>query len=76
MDTRVIAKYKYRHEAEFAKSFLEMEGIEAMISVDDGGGAYPGALLGARIIVREEDADRATAILARQQDEGGEEGEA
>jgi hypothetical protein len=65
MDTRVIATFKYRHEAEVARSFLEMEGIESVIATDDAGGAYPGALLPARIIVREDDADRALEILAR-----------
>lgn len=69
MDTRVVARYQYRHEAEFARTFLEMEGIEAMISNDDGGGTYPGVLAGARLIVREEDADRAIEVLSRRGDE-------
>lgn len=66
--TRVVATFKYRHEAEFAKSYLDMEGIEAIISNDDVGGAYPGVLTGARLIVREEDADRALAVLERNHD--------
>jgi hypothetical protein len=65
LDTRVVATFKYRHEAEVARSFLEMEGIESVLATDDAGGAYPGALLPARIIVREEDADRALEVLAR-----------
>ena len=64
MDTRVVATFKYRHEAEVARSFLEMAGIESMIATDDGGGAYPGALMAARLIVREEDETRAREVLA------------
>ena len=64
MDTRVVATFKYRHEAEFARSFLEMAGIESMIATDDAGGAYPGALMEARLIVREEDEVRAREVLS------------
>lgn len=64
METRVVATFKYRHEAEVARSFLDMAGIESMIATDDAGGAYPGALTGARLIVREADAERARKVLA------------
>jgi len=64
METRVIATFKYRHEAEFARSFLEMAGIDSMIATDDAGGTYPGVLLPARLIVREEDEARAREVLA------------
>ena len=64
MDTRVVATFQYRHEAELARTFLEMAGIDSMIATDDGGGTYPGMLLPARLIVREEDEARAREVLA------------
>ena len=64
MDTRVVATFKYRHEAEVARSFLDMAGIESMIATDDAGGAYPGALMEAKLIVREADEARAREVLA------------
>jgi len=65
-DTAVVATYQYRHEAEFARSFLEMEEIESMISTDDIGGAYPGMVAPVKLLVRSEDAERARAVLAAQ----------
>jgi hypothetical protein len=65
MDTTVVATFRYRHEAEMARSFLEMEGITAMVATDDAGGTYPGILSPVRVIVRAEDADRARDILER-----------
>ena len=69
MDTRVVGRFRYRHEAEFARSFLEMEGIDAMVATDDAGGAYPGIISDARVLVREEDAERSIEVLERQNDE-------
>jgi hypothetical protein len=39
-----------------------------MVATDDAGGAYPGALTEARLIVREADEARARAVLARSED--------
>ncbi len=53
-------------EAEMDKSFLESEGIQAMISADDAGGLRPDLLWatgGVRLLVKQEDAERASAIL-------------
>lgn len=63
-DTMVVATFQYRHQAEFAKSFLDMEGIESMVAPDDGGGTYPGMVSPVRLIVRTEDAEQARAVLA------------
>ena len=55
-----------RIEAEMDKSFLESEGIQAMISADDAGGLRPDLLWatgGVRLLVKQEDAERASAIL-------------
>ncbi len=55
-----------RIEAEMDKSFLEAEGIQAMISADDAGGLRPDLLWatgGVRLLVKQEDAERASAIL-------------
>lgn len=49
-----------------ARSFLEMEGIDAIVAADDAGGMEPGIMSPARVIVREEDAVEALAILSRQ----------
>lgn len=53
-------------EANFAKSTLEAEGIDCMLSRDDAGGMEPPLDLaqGIRLIVRNEDAERAKAILS------------
>jgi hypothetical protein len=68
METTVVATFTYRHEAEMARSFLELEGIEAMVATDDAGGAYPGIISRARVIVRSEDADAAREVLHRADD--------
>ena len=38
-DPVVVGRYYYRHEAEFAKAYLEAAGIESAIFADDAGGA-------------------------------------
>ena len=67
MDTAIVGSFRYRHEAEMARSFLEMEGVEAMVAGDDAGGMEPGIMSPARVIVRAEDASRARDILARRE---------
>jgi hypothetical protein len=65
MDTAVVARFRYRHEAEMARSFLELEGIAAMVAADDAGGMEPGIMAVARVIVRADEAQRARQILSR-----------
>lgn len=62
----VVEKFFTRLEAEMAAGVLESEGIQAFVSADDAGGAYPPLqhLRGVRLIVFPEDADRAREILA------------
>jgi len=64
----VVAAYSYLHEAEFARTSLEAEGIatflenENLIRLD---WLYMNALGGLRLLVRDEDAARAREILAQ-----------
>ena len=59
-----VGFYPTRADAELAQAALEAEGIASSISSDDAGGAYPFDLSGgARLLVAEADADRATAML-------------
>jgi hypothetical protein len=66
MDTVVVASYRYRHEADMACSFLDLEGVDAFVAGDDAGGMQPGIMSGARVVVRIEDEERAREILSRQ----------
>jgi len=65
-DAVVVEKFSTRLEAEMAAGLLEAEGIQAFVSADDAGGAYPPLqhIRGVRLIVFPEDADRAREILA------------
>src|SRR5262245_37029136 len=63
----VVKAFRYRHEAELAKSLLESEGIPSVITGGDIGGMYPGFAcgeVGVHLHVREPDFDRAELILA------------
>ena len=71
MDTCIIATYRYRHEAEAARAFLEMAGIQSFVATDDAGGLYPGIMSPVRLVVRHEDAIRAGEVLARNEEETG-----
>ena len=65
-----VGTYPTRTDAELAQAALEAEGIASLISSDDAGGAYPFDLSGgARLLVAEADAERATAILATEHEE-------
>lgn len=66
MDTVVVASFRYRHEADFARTFLDLEGVESFVAGDDAGGMQPAMMTGARLIVRAEDEHRAREILSRQ----------
>lgn len=61
-----VKTYNNRLDAELDKSFLDSEGIQAMISADDAGGLRPDLLWatgGVRLLVKEEDAEKALSIL-------------
>lgn len=64
----VAASYRHRHEAELARGYLENDGIQVALSVDDAGGAYAGLTLSpnpAKVLVRQEDLRRARRLLAK-----------
>ncbi len=62
----VVAAFSQRHEADIAVGFLEEAGIGASVLADDAGGFYPGIhLSGARVIVTEEEAEKAQGVLVR-----------
>jgi len=49
-------------DAQIAKGILDEAGIESLIRSDNAGGMYP-ALAGAELLVREQDAQKATELL-------------
>lgn len=76
-DLVTVGSYFDRMEAEIAKSVLDINEIQSYISADDGGGMRPSLLTatgGARLIVRAEEAVRATEVLqaAMQSEDGAE----
>ena len=65
-DLVVVGTFLNKVEAELAQGALSAAGIEAMVSADDAGGLRPGLWMGGvRLLVRTEDAGRATRILNR-----------
>jgi Putative prokaryotic signal transducing protein len=67
MDSSLITlqTFNYRHEADLAKSALEAKGIPAKVFSDDGGRQEVSLqfVRGAKLMVRQEDAERAKRIL-------------
>ena len=65
-DPVVVGRYYYRHEAEFAKAYLEAAGIESAIFADDAGGAEVALSFSnsVRLLVSLVDSERAREILA------------
>ena len=60
-----VGAYPTRFDAELAQTALTAAGIASAIESDDAGGAYPFDLSGAaRLLVDDEDAEDAVAILA------------
>lgn len=61
-----VGRFYYRHEAEFAKAYLEAAGIESAIFADDAGGMEVALSFSnsVRVLVHPEDADRAREVLA------------
>lgn len=67
-DPVIVARFYYRHEAEFAKAYLDAADIGSAIFADDAGGAEVALSFSnsVRLLVRAEDADRAREVLATQ----------
>jgi hypothetical protein len=62
--TERVARFSFRHEAEFAKGYLDDAGIESILVVDDAGGNLGLALENdAGIMVKTEDLARAREVL-------------
>lgn len=64
-DLVVLATFNRRYEAEIARGFLDDAGIDSVSSADDAGGADVGLSFSrqVRLLVREEDAERARGVL-------------
>ena len=68
----VLQRFPNRIEAEMAEGALHAAEIDAMVSADDAGGVEPGLWTqGIRLLVWQEDADRARAVLLGVSDEQG-----
>lgn len=63
-DLITISTFPSAADAQIAKGVLDEEGIESMIRTDDAGGMYP-AIGGAELLVRSQDAVRASEALHR-----------
>jgi Putative prokaryotic signal transducing protein len=60
-----VGAYPTRSDAELAQTALTAAGIPSLVVSDDAGGAYPFDLTGAaRLLVDEEHADDAAALLS------------
>jgi hypothetical protein len=61
----VVGTFLNRIDAELAHGALQGADIESIVSADDAGGMRPGMWLGreVRLMVRAEDAERASNIL-------------
>jgi hypothetical protein len=59
-----IGTFPTRSDAEIAQGLLASAGIEASVSSDDAGGAYPfGFSGGAQLLVDEDDVEAASELL-------------
>jgi hypothetical protein len=59
-----IGTFATRSEAEIAQGLLASAGIDASLSADDAGGAFPFALSGGtRLLVEEDDVEAASQLL-------------
>jgi hypothetical protein len=65
-----------RSDAELAQGALAAAGISSVIAADDAGGAYPFDLTGgARLLVEQDDAEDAAAVLGGDQADADGEGQ-
>jgi hypothetical protein len=60
-----VQVYHSRQDAELGKSFLEANGIDAVLETDDAGGTGPGLAFtqGVRLLVKTEDTRKAEALF-------------
>jgi hypothetical protein len=58
----VVSTFRSAVDAEIAKGVLDEVGIESIIRTDNVGGLYP-SVSGAALLVRAEDAERASEVL-------------
>ena len=67
IDVVVVHTFSNRFEADIFRSALEAASIDSMLRPDDAGGMRPGLWIGrgVDVLVRSEDADRATEILEK-----------
>ena len=65
MSEVVVARFTYRHQAEFARGFLADAGISARVMSDDAGATHPNLsfLTGVAVIVHADAAEAAAAAL-------------
>jgi hypothetical protein len=64
-----VATFGTRSEAEIVQGLLASAGIDASISADDAGAAYPFVLSGgAQLLVDENNVEAATQVLASETD--------
>ena len=63
--TTVVARFHYRYEAELARGYLESAGVDSALLIDDAGGMDVGLAFvnPARLVVREDDEERARSVL-------------
>ena len=63
--TTIVARFHYRHEAELARGYLESAGVDSALLIDDAGGMDVGLAFVnlARLVVRDEDKQRARGVL-------------
>jgi hypothetical protein len=59
-----ISTFRSTPDAQIAQGILDELGIESMVRADNAGGMYP-AISGAELLVRAEDAQKASDALAR-----------
>jgi len=60
----VFRDFLNKAEAELAQGALEAQGVDAIVQADDAGGEEPGLWMGGvRLLVREQDRERAGEIL-------------
>lgn len=60
-----VATFDRRHEADFARGFLEDAGIDSVLAADDAGGADMGLSFAREVplLVRPEDREAAEEVL-------------
>ena len=62
-DLVVVSTFPSTPDAQIAKGILAQAGIVSMIRSDDAGGMYP-AIMGAELLVRTEDVQKANEALS------------